>query len=129
MNNILKEINFKPMGDWIPCEQCGGEGEISSCCESEMEFGNRCLNCNKFCKKEVCYDCGGGGVEWEEFDTLNCHHSEFMRAIWLLKKMDRYENEKELYNKLKNKKDGIPFILSFKEHILYNANELIKEII
>ena len=44
----------------IICEECGGEGRISSCCNNYVD-GNKCAECGKFCRTEICIDCHGEG--------------------------------------------------------------------
>lgn len=47
------------------CEECFGEGEISSCCGDFIEDRN-CLGCGKFASCEVCGMCSGWGkIEFE----------------------------------------------------------------
>lgn len=42
------------------CDDCGGSGDISSCCDAELD-GNRCMSCNRFCSIDVCLACQGAG--------------------------------------------------------------------
>jgi hypothetical protein len=43
-----------------PCYECYGTGETSNCCNSEVH-NNKCSLCGKFCKTELCMNCGGHG--------------------------------------------------------------------
>lgn len=61
------------------CCECGGEGEVSHCCQAEVD-DHRCLSCGRYCKKEVCYSCEGyGHTEYrlgDEVDIFVCVWSE-----------------------------------------------------
>ncbi|MFW6242816.1 MAG: hypothetical protein ACOC2W_01520, partial [bacterium] len=53
-----------------PCDQCMGEGDVSSCCEEYID-NNRCSICGKFCKKSVCVYCDGiGYLEYNINDNV-----------------------------------------------------------
>lgn len=44
----------------LVCEDCYGDGELSSCCMEGME-DNRCMACGKFTKSDICGRCNGTG--------------------------------------------------------------------
>ena len=127
----LKDINFKLKGNWELCDECHGETLISTCCDFEVNADKngyfKCANCNKFCKTNICYECMGTGRIWEEFDTFNMTKSDYMRSISLLKKMERYKDAKNSYYEMLNN-PYIPVFLTLKEHIIFEANDIVKEI-
>ena len=42
------------------CEHCYGSGDVSACCNAEVDDG-RCQACGRFCKIDVCHNCDGRG--------------------------------------------------------------------
>ena len=61
------------------CDQCGGSGDVSSCCSAEFDDG-RCSECGRFCIAEHCHNCEGQGfTEYslgDEVDIFVCVWSE-----------------------------------------------------
>lgn len=61
------------------CNDCNGEGMVSSCCHAE-HFANRCGECGKFCRSEPCHECHGQGYEeysiGDEVVIFLCVYSE-----------------------------------------------------
>jgi len=61
------------------CDHCGGEGDVSECCSAEVDE-HRCVDCGRFCGKDVCQYCEGAGyIEYNignEVDIFVCVWSE-----------------------------------------------------
>lgn len=61
-NNTLVWMASKT-GEYLQmvCMECGGEGEISMCCQDSIYQG-RCACCGRYSKTDVCCNCNGYGV-------------------------------------------------------------------
>ena len=61
------------------CIECGGEGEVSNCCKAQVD-NKRCVDCGRFCRIDVCYNCEGYGYQefcvGDEVDVFVCVWSE-----------------------------------------------------
>ena len=82
----------------IICDVCGGEGYISKCCGGYVDTYNRCSECNKFCKKECCYDCGGEGETiykiGDDVDIFICIYSNvYLKALLSYQPLKRGESK------------------------------------
>jgi len=72
MSNKIVEVK-------IFCDECGGEGEVSSCCNTEFDE-HRCGGCGRFCGVDTCHNCEGAGYNeyhvGDEVDVFVCIWSE-----------------------------------------------------
>ena len=65
------------------CPECNGYGEISKCCYNYV-FNKKCGCCGKFCKINICDECGGLGVLTynigDEFEiTVNIYSPDYLK--------------------------------------------------
>lgn len=54
------------------CDECNGEGYISSCCNMGVN-GNQCSYCGKFTKKIYCNECYGGEITYKLNDYVRIY--------------------------------------------------------
>lgn len=114
----------------ISCDECYGEGSLSSCCAGGVHDG-KCDICGKFCKKEMCFQCEGRGlIEYNINDDVEIFVCAFSseslkdQINYYPKNIDQIKTFKGKIIEIINNKKIKVYIKYYKKEIIIDPNEV-----
>lgn len=114
----------------ISCDECYGEGSMSSCC-GENVYNGKCGVCGKFCKEEVCLECNGRGlIEYNINDDVEIFVCTFSskslkdQINYHPKKRGQFKTFKGKIKEIVDDKKIKVYIKYYKKEIIINPNEV-----